>query len=166
MEVDRTGRELDAVRDRGKLLRGDVLDVGATLPEPSHLARVHVHAEDLLAGLREGDGQREAYISQSDDPDAHPDTVPSVPPVNAASWRSDSARISAPSRRRTCHATVASSAVARSQRGRQPSSSRAREEFSRSTAASPAADPGGAARTGSPPGQRARTCSTTQPTGR
>ena len=83
----------------------------------------------------------------------------------ARSGRSVSARMSAPSRAADVPRDRRVERLARSQRGAQPSCSRARDESSRSTGASPAAAPGGAARTASPPGQRRRSSSTSAPTG-
>ena len=106
-----------------------------------------------LARLGERDGQRQADVAQSDDPDAHPDTVPS--PSYAAIW---------PQRLRAHVRALAAADVPRDGRverlRRDPSAAPSRAargraaESSRSTGASPAAAPGGAARTSSPPGQR------------
>ena len=124
---------------------------------PAILPGVDVDADHLLARLGERDGERQPDVAQADDSDAHaPYTVPSGsrrrPRSAAASRRACPRRRGTPRTRRRWRRAPAS----RSQRGAQPSRSRARAASSRSTGASPAAASGAPARTSSPPGQRSR----------
>ena len=74
-----TARVVNSIRSStgGQLIGRDVLDVRDAGAESLDLARVHVDADDLLARLRERDGQGQPDVAEADDSDAHPDTVPS-----------------------------------------------------------------------------------------
>ncbi len=50
---------------------GDVLDVGVPVGDRLDLARVDIDAQDLGAGLREADCERQPDVAESDDADAH-----------------------------------------------------------------------------------------------
>jgi hypothetical protein len=66
---------LEAVAHGGQRRVGHVLHVRGPAREGVHYPRVHVHAGDLLTGLAERDGQREADVPQADDPDSHTGAV-------------------------------------------------------------------------------------------
>ena len=70
-EVGVVGAGPEAVAKRRQGGVGDVLDVAAALAEGLDLARVDVEADDLVAGLGEGYGERQPDVAEPDDPDLH-----------------------------------------------------------------------------------------------
>ena len=105
------GGRLDAVGDGREALGGDVLDVGVAVADRADLARVGVEADDVVARLGEGDGERQAHVAEADDPDGHSAASVGKRPVRAARSpiRSAAPTARSPSRqvirsRRTCAA--------------------------------------------------------------
>jgi hypothetical protein len=61
--------------DRREALVAHILHGAAALVDLRHAALVDVDAEHLVAGLGEGDRERQPHIAQPDDPDSHDGAV-------------------------------------------------------------------------------------------
>ena len=62
---------LDAIGDGGEPVGRDVLDVRLATADAVDLARVRVECGDVVAGLRERDGERQPDVAQAHDSDVH-----------------------------------------------------------------------------------------------
>ena len=78
------GRRLEAVEDRLQPLGRDVLDVGLAAPQLGDPLRIHVDADDVLAGFGELDRQGQSDVPQSEDADGFQGLLLAVVDARAA----------------------------------------------------------------------------------